>query len=264
MASEPEYAAELAVAECMQGKGYVYVPVPREAFDLPPLPETHEPDVSYLRQYGYGPPPTPPETDSASTIDLNQGFAGLPPEQQQGWSEALEGREDQRVSVPIPKVGGVVSYPGAGCRAEVAKRLFGDLQTYVAVDFLRGNIHNLARVNVRMKVPEIAEANKQWADCMSGMPIVQRLGARLQSPDDALDYAESFVATNEGASHESGVSRELASADADCQEPINYTQARTGVEDRYIEAYMTLLEGQIAAGQDMYRGALARYDETGR
>jgi hypothetical protein len=252
-------AEQELVSRCMATEGFRYevVAPPLADFQAEAPPPGVDLDNRRLVGYGYlaGLPAGGGAHRDAGPQDPNAIYAqSLPPERQQGFQTALFGRDDQPVIAELPD-GDTVSVNAGGCLSEVRIVLYGDLETWLYLDYVTNNLR--AEAATRMLADDRHRAAvDRWRSCM------QARGFDYQTPGDARDaVADMYVAA--GADRQAVLAQEIqiAVADGEC----DLETGLSDMVDRLRQAHLAQVEqdrfGEILGFQELQREALDRAED---
>jgi hypothetical protein len=165
---------ETAIASCMDGEGFDYIPIDPVSFrnamaSLAAVPGLN--DEEFVAQYGYGFTTLPP-TQKFRAGEENQAiYEDLPPADQVAYDRALWGENTETTFVFMLEN---EDFEGAGgCTKTAIDEVFTAEQR-------NPNFSNPFDVQVAQD-PRMIDATKEWATCMSAD------GYDYESPEDAED-----------------------------------------------------------------------------
>jgi hypothetical protein len=268
MAEEQARVEEL-VAECMQEQGFEYTPQTYTGTYVSSSDVEYEPDErDWVAQYGYGAvnsPFTEEPVPEEEYVDPNADYvASLSESEQQAFYEALSG--------PMPDEDELAEdgsyeydWTTAGCQGAAQHEIGGeDLSQsdefkplFEAIDALYTGMASW---------PGMAELDGDWATCMDAAGHgghATQMDAQNSVYDELNEIYESISTSEDGtptgepdqAALDALAEREveLALADLDCREEVDYrdrsTQITREVEEQFIEDHRAELDALVAAAE---------------
>lgn len=166
---------------------------------------------------------------------------------------ALFGPDDaSTVEVEDPTAPGVrMGTSSAGCVSSAQRDLFGgDLAAAIRYGSVTGNFINHAEAEAGDD-PAMDALNKRWSSCM------KQAGQSYPAPDQAISAARG-LASGSFAGLATGQAREIAVADAICQERTGYPAARSAIEEHHFRILLDQHSVAIAVVRESGRAATAR------
>ncbi|KUL25303.1 hypothetical protein ADL15_41000 [Actinoplanes awajinensis subsp. mycoplanecinus] len=164
-------AETVLIGRCMRRAGFDYPLDPAElrnelAAPRPPTsldsawPEDDEKRAAAAAGPSTAAVPPPPRTR------LNRYVEGLDPARREAFATALYGDPTTGPAVEVTLPSGTVRQSRAGCRSEVLRRLYGDLDAYVRARISKDNINPLVQARVTTD-PAFTAAQARWRTCMT-------------------------------------------------------------------------------------------------
>lgn len=245
-------AVEELVRRCMTARGLRYVKNPMGTKDVNPtlIPDPYGVPLEEAGRFGYRTADNlrdaPRQVDRSGVLKLSQA-------DQARWGNAYWGRDSApQIRVKVPG-GGIVTTNSEGCLSEARKTLFGSLERWLKLSNFAGGF----AINARRRSaadPAMNELNKAWSACMSG-----KGHAALSSPDHARTRAGEFHRRH-GVGSDKALDEEkaLATADAECENQVDYAPRRRELEDRHYRDALRAHEAEITAVLEMNEEALTR------
>lgn len=184
--------------------------------------------------------------------DREPDIAPTDPVERKRFHIALSGADDQppvEVDDPISP-GSRMGTNSAGCNSSAQRELFGgDLtaairHAAVAGGFLEHALHAAA------SDPAMDELNKRWSACMT------ESGWTYADPGLAISAARGLAGSY--ASLAAGRPREIAVADATCQQRTGYPAVRSAIEEHHMRVLLDRNAEVLAAVRESTRAAKAR------
>lgn len=189
--------------------------------------------------------------------DSEPDIAPSDPAERQRFYLALFGPDDAPgVEVEDPTAPGVrIGMSSGGCVSSAQRELFGgDLAAAIRYGAVSGNFLNHAEAEAGDD-PARRALNKRWSSCM------KHAGRSYPDPDKAISAARG-LAGNRFAALASGQPREIAIADATCQEQTGYAAARSTIEEHHFRLLLDQHAVAIAAVRESGRAAAAHATEV--
>ncbi|WP_375000820.1 hypothetical protein [Aeromicrobium sp. CTD01-1L150] len=213
--TEREVLAEaegILTRRCMVSEGYeIFLSEPPEkGADLP----YGNDDIEFAREHGLG-LPEPVTDEDREDSENGRYFAGLSPQQQEGYLEALNGDPDHQVSTQVPGAGSV-SASTRGCTAAAQGELYGDFEDWFTTSTRAEALPQRHRAEV-VEDDRYRKAEDAWGRCMA------RQGHDVDSP------AELRASMIEPPGEEAATT---TSADDDAELAAAVAEARCGASTR--------------------------------
>ncbi|MGQ0631155.1 MAG: hypothetical protein ACT4P1_08930 [Sporichthyaceae bacterium] len=240
------HAQSVLIARCMRRQGFTY---PVEDLNAPVYPRD--------ARYGL----SVEEAKRSGYVSQSQILA-VPDEDKSSFPEEPGGREafgaalfgpdgSSQVEVDIPMTRSELGMSSVGCLADVDRALYGNLETALRRSDVTGNAWNMAEKESGAD-PGLAVLNQRWSACISkaGYPD-------LLDPDLASVRARKLTG-GRLAGLDTGEPREIAIADATCQQKVDYAPQRRAIEDRYFTALLDHYAEDIAAARAATAAAVFR------
>lgn len=208
-------AAMLKTQECMSAHGFTIAVPPMTTKKV--FEDNYGLSLAQAKSSGY---PQPERSGEPIPVDAT---VGMPKVQREAFHRALFGERSNTTEVTT--IGGaVLEVPRSGCEAEGQEAVFGPLPERARMLDFANNIVGAAIGPRAMKDPAMVRLAADWSTCMD------KAGHhRLDSPEHSRSIG--WDKTNPDT-------RELAIADATCQESLDYANTRRALEDRYLTQYV--------------------------
>lgn len=257
-------AEEALIAECMQARGFPYVPVPvdTEPEQNMAFERVAPGDIDAARALGYGIAQAIAQGEQPKTgTDPNAAWVeGLPPEQRSAYFEALQGPaispsdpsvRERVVSLPIPG-GGAVSWYRDSCLAEARSQLYGDDYEDNELGFGRRELQRELASRIQRE-PAVAGAADRWRGCM------QRRGHQAEHSGEiqkalARDYRAGKLTLEQLREREIAA----ATADAECFAEAGVGAARRAAQESVEPKLVAEKQARLAKLKSAQLDALAR------
>ncbi|MCP9957545.1 hypothetical protein [Streptomyces sudanensis] len=239
--------------KCMVDKGFTIFPEDGAASTRSKAPETVSPSVETAKKIGYGLDPRRTETDR-KTQTSSDAFDRLPDSKKAAHTLAMYGPDSDVVSYEFGE--GKVSIPRSGCMGEVRKALYGDLETYLRLQWTAQNTVNTDAAAELTKDSEVQGAATKWATCMksSGYPgLKEPADARKAAAKDYVGIPPTQTTRLDAVLAKEV---ELATADATCAQSSRLNQTVTEARAHASAKVLAKHEGEIIEWTDLLKKAL--------
>jgi hypothetical protein len=258
-------AEEIAVASCMKAKGFEYE---KNAFGIGPhlsreLPRYRPGDPQVASTIGYGLVEALEQGELPAPADANAAKVNaMPPERQRAWADALQGpppplgnekasRDPNWVQIPTALGPTMRWYKGA-CFSQARHEVQGDEVTYAREEL---QVRSLA-IEAQRKAqedPDYQSGLEVWRGCMAAkgfgyrdsQAAVASLRSELETGRVTLDQLRAREI-------------EVATADADCHQQANLTDAEDVARARAEAEVADRNRDVLDAFEQMQREALQR------
>lgn len=197
-------AKQKALISCMASKGFIYTPSsPQNQLSIRSLITPAELPLAEARSSGY-------QSQTSSTAE---GATGLDTPEAM---EAFSGSHDSKV-ISVEGVPGGIKEDS--CIATAYTELFGSAETGV---FFEGGSLNLPLpyINAAMADSKTQNLNEQWSTCMK-----DEYSLEFETPSIISKYPEQQTI-------------EVATADAQCREKINYESQLLDINNSYLTTFL--------------------------
>jgi hypothetical protein len=248
-------AEEELVSRCMAARGFRYVAVapPKDA-EEPEAPYGND-DVEWARRYGFGKLVAPRSVlaEFERTHPNRTIVERLTPDRRRAYGQALTGDLRRQVAITLPD-GSQRTATVDGCVADVRRRLYGDLRSWLMRGYQAQNIGQQVRARV-IGDPRYTDAVARWRSCMQERgyryedPGTARreLGALLEKAPDPIRLRDREVA--------------VAVADAECAARVGLVAAAVRLDLDLRAIVLAENEGVVVAYRDQQASALQRAKE---
>ncbi len=239
-------ATTVLIDRCMRGHGFAYpVEKPGQRLERDP---SYGLSVREAERTGY--------QSQSRILTLPDWEPSIAPDdlaERKRFSIALFGADEEpfvEVDDPVAP-GSRMGMNSAGCNSSAQRELFGgDLATAIRHATVSGDFVDHA-ARAAAADPAMRKLDRRWSSCM------RQSGRDYDDPDLASSDARGLA----GGSFEglaAGEAREIAVADATCQERTGYPAARSAIEERQFRVLLDRHHDAIAAVRESGRAAKAR------
>jgi hypothetical protein len=235
-------AQSVLVDRCMRDEGFSYpLEKPGQAVKRD---RTYGLSVEEAQRTGYQ-----SESQILTLPDREPAIAPTDPTGRTRYYTALFGRGDAAaVQVTDPLTGASVGTSPTGCNSQAQKELFGgDLAAAILHTTVTGDLVPVAEASAA-KDRALTALNKRWARCMA------QAGWHYPDPDHALGAAR----RTGYRALDGGQPREIAIADATCEEQTDYAAGREAVEEHHLRMLLDRNPATIAAVRKSGAAAMQR------
>jgi hypothetical protein len=239
------HAESVLTDQCMRKQGFSYPIQP--AKQSIPRDATYGLSVADAQTSGYTSESQELKVPSFTSDNSGPSNAG----DQARYSAALFGPPGSpSVTAQAAFMGASMGTSSVGCLADAQRELFGSMEAAVQQTTYESNFSG-AGLRESATDPALHTLNQQWSSCMSaaGHP-------GLADPDHAKSQGQQ-LAGRQITGLSTGPAKELAVADATCEQQLNYAAQRQNTEDRYLTALVHRIEGEFTAAQESTKTAMA-------
>lgn len=239
--------------KCMVGKGFTVFPEDGAASPRSKDLEAVSPSLETAKRIGYGLDPRRTEIERR-TQTSSDSFDQLPDSKKAAHTLAMYGPDSDVVSYEFGE--GKVSIPRSGCMGEVRKALYGDLKTYLRLQWTAQNTVNTDAAAELSKDSEVQDAAAKWAMCMksAGYPSLKEPGDARKAA--AKKYAGVSLAQTAQMDEALAEEIKLAAADATCAQSSRLNQTVTEARAHASAKVLAKHEGEIIEWTDLLKKAL--------
>lgn len=220
-------AVDKVIHECMSTAGFDFHPPRTWEFDLdknngavPPL------SVEEAKRSGYA--------TTTKEFSDRENPPAEPENESEEFAEALSGSRDQP-DVTVELFGSETSWTAGGCVEEAAVRVYGSTKNELIGEDVVYNA-GLEALTASREDPGIPKVMADWASCMSDTPFPQ-FRAPYEAYKSTLGSATSTI--------------ELAVADAECREEMDYSARLDRITDLYLSAFLTKYSAELVEVQQI-------------
>ena len=237
------------IARCMERAGFDFVPAPLSELHPPGSPFVGQTlSLETARREGYGLTELSyiEEEHAGDSSDLNSEiYRSLSMAEQHRYDDVLWGSPDTVISVEVDDEL-AVSNSGDGCVADARRTLYGDLTTWLRLEYIALNVLSEASIRVQ-EDREVITAQAEWSDCMT------RSGYAFDEVGDAVNYAvaayDRLVSQDPGAAFDAEMT--VAVADAACRVESEYDHALVAAQHRAAAQSVTERQADLLAAQEL-------------
>lgn len=249
---ERERTVQNLIATCMKEQGFDYEPKVPTLSDLRPLPESPGRGTrEFVEQWGYGISSQPASGGYGDTFVVWGDFSATgQPAAEPGrseWERALNGTVIETVELTDDDgrvVGLAENFDGSGCSSLAWNGLSRDEEA------LRAVVDEAeAFLSAMPTSSAFDELNREWSTCM------REVGYQYASPHEAYwaslpDPSGTWLIDPEKDAHRIAPEIELATADLDCRERLDYVRRYNAIvlrqQQEYVDTHRADLDALVA------------------